>query len=568
MADTLGSCLARAAAIGAGKGLSFVDRDERESVLSWADIHDRAAAVAGGLRERGVRPGDGVAVVLPTAPEFFDAFFGAVLAGAVPVPLYPPVRLGRLDEYHARTAGMLAAARVRLVLAGGRTWRILGEAVARAAPDLGCVPVADVRGAAFSHRARPGDLAMVQFSSGTTADAKPVALTHAGILANVRAMREVFLEAGAAVEHAVSWLPLYHDMGLIGSVFVALYHPASLTLIPPELFVVRPALWLRAISRTRTPVSAAPNFAYALCTERVADAEMEGVDLGGWRLALNGSEPVAPATLRRFAERFARWGFRREALCPVYGLSEATLAVTFSDWRTPFAAARFDRAALAEGRVVASDDGVELVSVGRPVPGVEVDAPDGAVGAIRVRGPSVMAGYLHQPGRTRQAIADGWLETGDLGFFQDGLLYVSGRAKDVLILRGRNHAPHDVERAVDGVAGVRPGCAAAVSHRAEDADEERLHVFVEARRHDPGLADRCRDAVLEATGLDPGLVVVLAPGTLPRTSSGKIRRGETLRLWLSGSLTPPERVTPWLLAGELAKGTLAHWRRSLSRATR
>ncbi|HET7296086.1 MAG TPA: AMP-binding protein, partial [Gemmatimonadales bacterium] len=455
--------------------------------------------------------------------------------------------------------------RARLVLADSRCRGILDESAARARVELGSVDVGEVAGPAFVHAARPQDVAMVQFSSGTTVDPKPVALTHANVLANVRAIRARLVEAGSDMaEHGVSWLPLYHDMGLIGCVFLALDHPASLTLIPPELFVARPVVWLRALSRTRAPVSAAPNFAYALCAERVRDEEMEGVDLSSWRFALNGAELVSAATLRTFAARFARWGLRPEALTPVYGLAEATLAVTFSDWRGPFRSARFDRDALADGRVVPAEGGVELVSVGRPLPGVDVAAPCGVVGPIRVQGPSIMAGYLHQPERTAAAIVDGWLDTGDLGFRHEGELYVCGRAKDIVILRGKNYAPREIEQALDAVPGVQAGCAAAVSHRAEDRQEEQLMVFVEARNPaEPDLAMRCRDAVLGGTGLDPALVVVLAGGALPRTSSGKIRRGETLRRWLEGTLAPPEKVAPWMLAGEMAERALAHYRRAL-----
>jgi len=545
VSDTLVSRLERAAASGTGKALVFVDRKERETPMPWAEVYARAAMVAGGLRERGVRPGDTVAVVLPTAPAFFDALFGVQLAGAVPVPLYPPVRLGRLDDYHARTAAMLTAARTRLVLAGAHTARVLEDAVAQARPPLGCVGVGDVAGPPYVHAAQPHDLAVVQFSSGTTMAPKPVALTHANILANVSAMRRVFLEAGPDfVDHGVTWLPLYHDMGLIGCVFLALYHPASLTLLPSELFIARPAAWLRALSRTGALVSAAPNFAYALCTERVADEEMEGVDLSRWRFALNGAEPVSAATLRRFVARFARWGLRPEALTPVYGLAEASLAVTFSDWRRPFLATRFDRDALAEGLVVPAADGAELVSVGRPLAGVEVCAPTDAVGPIRVKGASVMAGYLHQPGPTAAALVDGWLDTGDLGFLHAGELYVCGRSKDIVILRGRNYTPHEIEHALDGVPGVERGGAAALSYRPEHAEEEQLVVFVEARNPDPNLATHCHEAVLTATGLAPGRVVLVIPGALPRTSSGKIRRAETLQRWLRGALPAPEEVAP------------------------
>jgi acyl-CoA synthetase (AMP-forming)/AMP-acid ligase II len=209
---------------------------------------------------------------------------------------------------------------------------------------------------------------------------------------------------------------------------------------------------------------------------------------------------------------------------------------------------------------VPADDGVELVSVGRPLAGMDVSSPIGAVGPIRVRGPSVMTGYLHQPERTTATVVDGWLDTGDLGFLHDGELYVCGRAKDVVILRGRNHSPHEIEHAVGSVPGVWAGGAAAVGHRPEDGEDERLLVFAEARHPERDLARRCREAVLGATGLDAGLVVVLAPGTLPRTSSGKIRRGETLARWLAGTLVAVEAIEPWMLEGALADGTLARRR--------
>ncbi len=565
-APTLGAALAAAAAADTGRGLRFLDRHERETRVDWPDVYARARRTAGGMLARGVSPGDTVGIVLPTGPAFFDAFFGAVLAGAVPVPLYPPVRLGRLTEYHARTAAMMTAARVRLLLTDARTWRILGEAVALARPPLGAVDIADVTGEPH-HAAVSGDaLAFVQFSSGTTVAPKPVALQHRAVIANASAILGL-IAPGDEDQAGVSWLPLYHDMGLVGAVFVALLRAGDLTLLGPEVFIGRPGLWLRALGRTGAHISPAPNFAYALCVDRVTDAEMEGVDLSRWRYALNGAEPVSPATLRRFVDRFAAWGLRPDALTPVYGLAEASLAVTFSALDEPFRTTRFDRAALAEGRAVPAADGVELVSVGTPLPGMAVDVPEGRVGPVKVSGPSLFAGYLHQPERTAEAMVDGWLETGDLGFLHEGELYLTGRAKDVVILRGQNHAPHEIEQAVDAVEGVRTGCAAAVAWRAEGAEEEGLVVFVEVKADAPEgptpLAERCSTAILTATGLDPALVVLLAPGTLPRTSSGKIRRGEALRRWLAGELLPPEQVNAWRLAGALAKGTLAHWKARL-----
>ena len=583
---TLGAALAAAAANNQ-QGLRFVDRHERETRVDWAEVYTRARHTAGGLVARGIRPGDTVGIVLPTGPAFFDAFFGAVLAGAVPVPLYPPVRLGRLAEYHARTAAMLTAARCRILLADARTWRILGETVALARPELGAVDVAEVTGPPLSYTplsdARtPDDLAFVQFSSGTTHEPKPVALQHRAVIANAGAILGAIVDTDAD-KAGVSWLPLYHDMGLVGAVFVALLRAGDLTLLGPEVFIGRPALWLRALGRTGALISPAPNFAYALCVDRIADSELDGVDLSRWRYALNGAEPVSPGTLRRFVDRFAKWGLRPEALTPVYGLAEASLAVTFSALDEPFKTTRFDRAALSEGRAVENADGVELVSVGTPLPGMAVDVPIGMVGPVKVRGPSLFAGYLHQPERTAEVLVNGWLDTGDLGFLHHGELYLTGRAKDVVILRGQNHAPHEIEQAVDGVEGVRTGCAAAVAWLPEGAEGEHLLLFVEmkaeivqapwrSQRPEAGVgppsgdvADRCAAAVLAATGLDPALVVLLTPGTLPRTSSGKIRRGEALRRWLAGELFPPEEVNAWRLAGALAKGTIAHWRTRLGR---
>jgi fatty-acyl-CoA synthase len=567
-----------------GAGLRFVDRSEKARWAGWAEVRDRARAVCGGLQELGVKHGDRVALVFPTGLEFFEAFFGTLLAGAVPAPLYPPVRLGRLDEYLRRTARMLEVTKAVLVLADARVKRILGESVALARPRLGCrtldeLPRADGAPVAVA----PSDLALVQFSSGTTVDPKPVALSHRGIVAQTEILSSFFQDTDELRHSCVSWLPLYHDMGLIGCVFPALSREAELTLIGPELFVARPALWPRAISRYRATISPAPNFAYGLCVHRIADAEMEGVDLSCWQTALNGAEPVAPAVLRAFVDRFARWGFRPEALTPVYGLSEAALAVTFSDLRAPFRCLRFDRDELSRsGTAREKTQGREIVSVGRPVPGFRLrildpagrELPAGQMGQVWIQGPSLMEGYLDNPESTASALRDGWLDTGDLGFFyppdENGELYLTGRAKDVVILRGRNYAPDEIERAVDGLPGVRTGCAIAASWLPEGAEGEVLALFVEASRNatDDQLAalpDRCRAAVLGATGLAVDRVEVLTPGTLPRTSSGKLRRQEALRLFLAGELAPPEPVTALRMAKAMARSGIAYARLRWSR---
>jgi len=572
--DTLQARLVRAAGFPAA-GLRLIDGAERESFHAWGAIRERAAAVAGRLVAAGVAPGERVALVFPTGAPFFDAFFGVLLAGAVPVPLYPPVRLGRLAEYRERTAAMLTAAGAVLVLVDARLGGLAGEAVERAAPRLGGATLAQLPAAPPVERhGRPEDLALVQFSSGTTVEPKPVALTQRAVLAQVAALNALWPDTPELVHSGVSWLPLYHDMGLIGCVFPALERPAVLSLLPPERFVARPALWLRALSRHRATISVAPNFAFALAAERVRDEELAGCDLSAWRIALCGAETVSPDTLRAFARRFAPFGFRTEALTPVYGLSEAALAVTVSPLARPFASRRLDRARLAAAAEAVDDDGgVELVSVGAPLPGFALEIrdprgrplPERRIGRLFVRGPSLMREYLGQPAASAAALdADGWLDTGDLGFLADGELHLTGRARDVLILRGRNHSPADVEAAAGAVDGVRRGCVAAVSHRAEGEATDRLLLFAERRAaaaDDAALAARLRAAVLGATGLAVDQVVLLAPGALPRTSSGKIRRGEALRRHLAGELAAPPAVSAPRLLAELWRG-----RRALARS--
>ncbi len=579
-ADTLASRLAGAAQ---SRGrIVFVDANEQEIVVSHAELFARAQRAAGGIAAQGVEPGERVAIIAATSPGFFDAFFGAILAGAVPVPLYPPVRLGRMQEYHERTAAMLRGARARIVLADSRTRRVLGRSIDLARPELGCVALEEIQGAPLALRELdPDAISLIQFSSGTTQAPKPVALTHRQILANTdaiaTAIRAAYPEVDGFLHVAASWLPLYHDMGLVGGVFTSLFHGRDLVLIPPELFVVRPALWLRAIARHRATISPAPNFAYALCTERVRDEELTGVDLSSWRVALNGAEPVTPLALERFVERFAHWGLRPEALTPVYGLAEATLAVTFSALERRFSARQFDtRALMEEGHAVPDALGQPIVSLGPPLPGFDLAIVDddgrelgnGSVGRVRARGPSIMSGYDGMPAATREALVDGWLDTGDIGFLFDGELHLVGRAKDLIIVRGRNHSPQDVEHAIDDLPGVRTGCSAAVGALDADGGGEALWLFVERARNasaaDAAIVQQVRARVLERVGLTAARIVVLAAGTLPRTSSGKIRRSETLRLYQTGRLDAPQRVNLPRLAFEMLRSKRA-FRRARAR---
>jgi fatty-acyl-CoA synthase len=564
------------AAAATSNGITFVDLHEHEVFLSYGELHHRAARTAAALQSIGVAPGDRVALVLPTSPAFMDAYFGVLLAGAVPVPLYPPVRLGRLAEYHAATAGMISAVGARLVLADARTHKLLGQAVERSRPLLGCHEVTVLAGesvAGLAVNVPAKALGLIQFSSGSTADPKPVALTHHSLMAQLAALFALLPPAGQFPPLGVSWLPLYHDMGLIGCLLLAIYYPGSLVLIPPEHFLARPGLWLRAIARHHATLSVAPTFGYALAAKRVKDEELAGLDLASWQLAVCGAEPVSLAALQGFARRFAPFGFDERALRPVYGLAEASLAVTFTPPARPLAALGVDaRRLAATGEVTAGAR--QIVSLGRPVPGAEVElrgaggqvVPERTLGRIFARGPSLMAGYFGQSEATAKVLVNGWLDTGDLGFIANGELYVSGREKDAIIIRGANHSPQEFEECLGGLAGLRPGCAIAVGFMPAGGEGEELLVLAERARdatseaHAATRVEAVRLAILERTGIRPHTVRLLPPGTLPRTSSGKLRRAEALRRFLAGELTPPRGVGRARLSLEAVRSALAFTR--------
>jgi len=559
------TALARAATE-PGVGVRVLDRHLRAEEMTREELLAAARVVAANLRRAGLGPGDHVALMLPTSLDFPRVFYGCLLAGVVPAPLYPPVRLGRLDAFFESSAAVMRRLPARALIVDRRIARVVGRLVAETRPPGGlmlaeelCAGAPVAPGPGGDRAPAPDDVAFIQCSSGTTRAPTPIPQTHRAVSANIDAIIDALPEAvRQAPGGCVSWLPLYHDMGLIGCLLSAVRAARPLTLIPPELFMVRPVIWLEALSRYRGAISAAPDFAYALCLDKIVPGDTAGLDLSEWRLALDGAEPISADTLRAFAARFAPCGLRAEALTPVYGLAEAALAVTFSRADAPFTGRRFDRDALAAGEARDAPDGVELVSVGRPLPGYAVEVRDAAgervrdalVGRVWARGPSLVTAYHNAPAPIR----DGWLDTGDVGVVRDGELYLCGRAKDVIIVRGRNHAPQDLERACSEVAGVRTGCVVAGADGA--GGRERVVLLVEVREAREGLAEDCRGAVRAACGLEPGEVVLVAPGTLPRTSSGKLRRAEALAQWRAGTLTPPRAMGPVAMAGVLVSSAV------------
>ncbi|MBF94031.1 MAG: AMP-dependent synthetase [Myxococcales bacterium] len=567
--ETLGTSFLRAAEED-GLGVTFWTGLGRHRKVTYHEMVGRASRVAGRLISLGLKPGDRMGIVLPTGPDFYDAFFGAVFAGVVPCAMYPPVRLGRIDEWKNRTSLMMTEAEVQIVLTDRRLLPLVSV------PGQSAGVLHGVQTVEWCLKSDPVDprlqspqsLAAVQFSSGSTGRPKPVALTHRNMVQNCQAIMSTF-PRDVEVHSGVSWLPLYHDMGLIGCLLTAIMAKGPLTLINPERFIARPISWLEALTESKATISVAPNFAFGLCAERIEEKQLAGLDLSSWSVALCGAEPVHPKTLTRFSERFASVGFRSTALTPVYGLAEATLGVTFAPLEQERRTIRVDPLSLeVEGRVQLAEDGLPLSSLGGPLPGTRIEirnehkekvAP-GQVGQVWIQGDGVMAGYLNQPDATAAVLQDGWLDTGDRGFIEGGELFLCGRAKDVIILRGRNHDPSVIEQGLDGVEGLRTGCWAAVSLPVEDGDSEALFLLVETRGGDEEtIVSGCQEAVQEHSGLAVAGVLLLESGTLPRTSSGKIRRSEARLRLLQGRLLPPKKMTALGIATEFAKGWLTRW---------
>ena len=552
--------------------------------MSYATLHGEAAAVAAGLLAQDVIPGDTVAIMLPTSRAYFVTFVGILLAGAVPVPIYPPARPSQLADHLRRHSGILGNARAVLLVTVPEAVP-LGRLLRSNVESLRDVVVLESLTAATASvlpRPRSTDLALVQYTSGSTGQPKGVALTHANLLANIRAMGQAADVSGT--DTFVSWLPLYHDMGLIGAWLGSLYYGMPLVIMAPQVFLTRPSRWLKAIDANRGTISAGPNFGYELCLTKVDDSEIEGLDLSSWRLAYNGAEPVSPATVERFAKRFARYGFRPEAIAPVYGLAESSVGLTFPPLgRAPLIDV-VDRNTFARsGRAdpVTSDrtDALRFVACGLPLPGHEIrivdvmgnELAERCEGRIEFRGPSATAGYLHNPELTRSLFHRDWLDTGDLGYLADADLYVTGRVKDIIIRAGRNLHPTELEEAVGNLAGIRKGCVAVFASADPKGGAERLIVMAETRETDEKTKDALRSEIVSTTvdlvGLAPDDVVLAPPRTVLKTSSGKIRRAASRDVYEQGRIGIGQRALWWELALFRLRGAVPSWRRARRAAT-
>ncbi len=554
-------------------------KDWEQEEVSYGEVRSAAAAVSAALLARELRPGDRVAIMLPTGRAYFTAFLGVLLAGGVPVPVYPPSRPSQLAEHLRRQVHILGNAQACMLVTdpeAARLARLIRGQVESVRHVLTPDELAGYGEAEGSIRAA-GDIALLQYTSGSTGDPKGVTLTHANLLSNIRAMGKAAEVATSDV--FVSWLPLYHDMGLIGAWLSCLYFGVPLAVMSPLDFLARPAQWLWAIHAHHGTLSAAPNFAYELCLRKIADAELDGLDLGSLRMLFNGAEPVSADTVTRFAERFAAYGLRGQAQAPVYGLAEACVGLTLPPvGRGPIVDRvdrnRFLRTGRADRAAEDDPDPLRFVGCGRTIPDHQIRLIDSAgnvlgdrrEGRIEFCGPSTTAGYFRNPRATKALLRHGWLDTGDLGYLDDGELYVTGRIKDLIIRAGRNLHPEELERAVGDIPEIRRGCVAVFATPEPAGGTERLVVFAETRQTAAAPLARLRERIIgvsvDLLGTPPDDVVLAPPGTVPKTSSGKLRRAATRERYERGDMSARPRPVWWQLARFTARGAIPGLRRA------
>jgi acyl-CoA synthetase (AMP-forming)/AMP-acid ligase II len=551
----------RAASQGDERAYVFLsDRGTEEAVISFRQLHDAARTLATRLAKV-APPGDRALLVFPPGLEFIVGFFGCLIAGVIAVPMMVPRRQSGRDS----SAAILANCEPTVVLSSpglaireDLRARFHGDAMPWLPVDLASAEP----GAADLPLPDPEDIAFLQYTSGSTSDPKGVAVSHANLLANLEMIR---LSLGSTRQSTcVNWVPLYHDMGLILNALQTLYVGAMCVLMAPNAFMQRPLNWLRAIGHYRAEIGCGPNFAFDLCVSRYRADQMENVDLSSWKVALNGAEPVHAETIRRFGDAFAKHGFRPDAAFPAYGMAEATLLISGGHRGAGFVTRAVSRSGLQAHRVGAPADPADvqtLVGCGRALANerIAIVAPDSherlgsdRVGEIWVSGPNVARGYWRNQEATRRGLharivpeeegAD-WLRTGDLGFLDHaGELFITGRIKDLIIIRGSNHYPQDIENTVQSLHPALRRHGGAAFSVPDERGEESLVIVQEIERTERNRIDPAemtgliREGIADRHELFARHVVLIRPGTLPKTTSGKIQRSFARQLWLDQRL--------------------------------
>lgn len=558
----------------------YQDENGKEKTITFKMLLDNAHQVANGLATYGIEANDCVALMLPTSEQFFYCFMGILLLGAVPVPIYPPFRIDKIEEYALREEKILKQAEVKVLITFHRAEK-LSSLLSAFIHSLKTVTTFNelIKSAKKSPIAKVSSHhpALIQFTSGSTSIPKGVLLNHGNLLSNLKA-------AGDAIDVVptdvvVSWLPLYHDMGLIGCWFGALYYACPLVIMSPLTFLSRPERWLWAIHYHQGTISASPNFGYELCIKRIKDKDIEGLDLSSWRLALNGAEAVNPVTVEKFIEKFEPYGFKPETMYPVYGLAENAVALCFPPLNRPPKIEKIDLHSYEEQSIAKPVEDeqskfIKFVGCGKAIPRHEVrvvdeqDQPvaERMIGTIQFTGPSMMQGYYNHDEATKKTIRNGWCDTGDYGYLVDGEIFITGRKKDIIIKGGRNIFPEVIEDVSSQVTGIRRGCVVAFGLLDPKLGTEKLVIVAESRETDKHIVNQMKTQMTEritvALGVPPDEINIVKPATIPKTSSGKLQRAKCKELYQTGKLSA-WRPPVWLQVFKIAlKGytrKVLHW---------
>jgi fatty-acyl-CoA synthase len=537
----------------ASRGFRFRALDGTDRFFQWLEVEREARRRGALLLASGLSKGERLALVIAEPHEFVLTFLGAVVAGIVPVPMYPRASFKAKNAYVETVTHIVNAAGARALVTLENTKPVVEEVLGRGTSLQRIIVAED-----FFHPDRTAagetawpvvtadDLCFLQFTSGSTSMPKGVMVTHRNLVANADAFLGPRGLDRRPEDIAITWLPLFHDMGLIGFVLGTIIYDIPTVLLPTESFARRPTIWMQAMNDYGGTITFAPNFAYSLAVKRSRDKDLEGLDLSKIRIAGCGAEPINPQVMRGFLEHFARVGFKPEALMPCYGMAESTLAISFHAYDAPIVTDRVSVAGMQQGQaraVQGDEEGVELVSCGPAFPEHAIriiddsgrTLPERAVGEILLQGPSITAGYYGNDEATAAAYDSGWLHTGDLGYLADGNVYVCGRIKDLIIIRGANFYPQDIEWGVADVPGVRRDNVVAFS--VIKNGEETLVISAEGNSTDAAeLRKAIAIKVAETHGLTTGHVAIVKVGSLPKTSSGKVQRRRTKQLFEQGLL--------------------------------
>ena len=549
-------------------------------LITYQQLKDAAVRVAGGLQQRGLQPAEPVAIMLPSGPDYFYSFIGILLAGGIPVPIYPPARPSQLEDHIHRHVRILANCLARTFITIPEA-KGVAHLLKSQVPNLQHIVTAADLASSTAISTMPvlttNDIAFIQYTSGSTGNPKGVVLTHANLLTNIRAMgRSVKADPKDVF---VSWLPLYHDMGLIGAWLGSLYFSMLFVAMSPLSFLARPERWLWAIHHYHGTLSASPNFGYEYCIRRLSDEDLAGLDLSSWRAAFNGAEPVSPETLSNFCQRFETWGFSSKAMMPVYGLAESTVGLAFPPLERGPVIDRIERntfmqTGTANTAPAEDEHALKFVSSGPPLAGHQIrivdhaghELPERQEGRLEFHGPSSTAGYYRDAEKTQTLIDGDWLDTGDLAYIANGELYVTGRIKDIIIRAGRNIYPHELEEAVGNIPGVRAGRVAVFGSEDKHSKTERLIVLGETRSIDNKELEKLHKEIntlaIDLIGSPPDEVVLAPPGTVLKTSSGKIRRAASRELFEKGEIGKNQPGLYWQLTRITLASILPQLRRT------